>query len=486
LKQLRLYIYTSNSIKNNRKSKLANNQSNLVVCIKHSTTGITLVALVVTIVVLLILAGITLTYVMGDNSVFNRASDAKLKTDIANWKEKLELAKGPVIIDGLGTFDPDKYFEYIEEQGIIEDKETDVEDNEDGTYEVTTKPGYIYQIELVPTKENPKDAEIEYVGQAGELPPKIIKLTLTESDDKTSAQVSIEVKRGEGATYKYYWKEAGGEYGTAFYTGAELTQTITGLNLNEKTYIVKVEASNENGMTYKEEKMGIILSDGLLQKIAKIEESGVQTVSITGKNANGKPEEVTYSLNVMIYKGDLTLDGEALVDGSTLSNKVYSFGSAEDVSNGTERDAQNTVVLKVEGDLTINSGVTLTSVANAQGYGGPKGMIVYCTGKLTNDGTISMTARGARAEGQNVYLYKNANNSFEYVPSVGATGAVTASVNGKSNAAGLAGANGLSGSGRQTGGGGSGSALSYSWEAWTGAGGTGTSYSGGPGGGRFE
>ena len=31
------------------------------------------------------------------------------------------------------------------------------------------------------------------------------------------------------------------------------------------------------------------------------------------------------------------------------------------------------------------------------GMGGPKGMFVYCTEDLTNNGIISMTARGARA-----------------------------------------------------------------------------------------
>ena len=45
--------------------------------------GITLVALVVTIVVLLILAGITIMYVMGDNSIFKKAENAKNKTDQA-------------------------------------------------------------------------------------------------------------------------------------------------------------------------------------------------------------------------------------------------------------------------------------------------------------------------------------------------------------------------------------------------------------------
>ena len=46
----------------------------------ENAKGITLVALVVTIVVLLILAGVTLMYTMGDNSIFKKAQDAKDKT----------------------------------------------------------------------------------------------------------------------------------------------------------------------------------------------------------------------------------------------------------------------------------------------------------------------------------------------------------------------------------------------------------------------
>ncbi len=127
-----------------------------------ATTGLTLVALVVTIVVLLILAGITITYVVGDNSVFKQAQEAKLKTDIAGWQERLEMAKSPVFIEGLGTFNPDKYFDYIQQQGIINNKDTDVIDNEDGTCEVTTKPGYVFEIELMP---NPENQQMEVINQ---------------------------------------------------------------------------------------------------------------------------------------------------------------------------------------------------------------------------------------------------------------------------------------------------------------------------------
>ena len=50
--------------------------------------GITLVALVVTIVVLLILAGITIMYTMGDNSIFKKAQEAKNKTEQAIQNEQ--------------------------------------------------------------------------------------------------------------------------------------------------------------------------------------------------------------------------------------------------------------------------------------------------------------------------------------------------------------------------------------------------------------
>ena len=56
--------------------------------LKNSNRGITLVALVVTIVVLLILAGITLTYVFGENGIFKLAQDAKDKTDQAKLDEQ--------------------------------------------------------------------------------------------------------------------------------------------------------------------------------------------------------------------------------------------------------------------------------------------------------------------------------------------------------------------------------------------------------------
>lgn len=176
---------------------------------------------------------------------------------------------------------------------------------------------------------------------------------------------------------------------------------------------------------------------------------------------------------------------EIIVNDETYNTKVYNFnedinitadtvfGIEEDV--GTKNDyAQNMIVLKINGDLTIDEGTTLTTYASKDGYGGPKGMMIYCSGTLTNNGTISMTARGAYAEGQNVYLWKNTNSSYEYIPAVGANGGEKVPTRANGNI-------GNSGTNRQTGGGGSGSC--YSEYGTSGAGSQGTSYSGGTGGG---
>lgn len=162
--------------------------------------------------------------------------------------------------------------------------------------------------------------------------------------------------------------------------------------------------------------------NSLIAEIEKIKKSSYSTIEVTGKDEQGTEEKVNYNLHTIVYNQDLVLDGINSVDGATLSDNIYEFGNKEtDVATDSE-DAKNTVVLKVNGNLVINEGVTLTACKSDDGYGGLKGLMIYCTGTITNNGTISMTARGARAEGENVYLYENNNNTFEYIPAQGAKG----------------------------------------------------------------
>ena len=54
--------------------------------------GITLIALVITIIVLLILAGVSIAMLTGENGILNQATDARDDTKAAEIREKVELA----------------------------------------------------------------------------------------------------------------------------------------------------------------------------------------------------------------------------------------------------------------------------------------------------------------------------------------------------------------------------------------------------------
>ena len=56
-----------------------------------ASNGITLIALVITIIVLLILAGISISMLSGDNGILQKATDAKIDTEKASEKEQIQM-----------------------------------------------------------------------------------------------------------------------------------------------------------------------------------------------------------------------------------------------------------------------------------------------------------------------------------------------------------------------------------------------------------
>ena len=65
--------------------------------------GITLIALVVTIIVLLILAGISISMLTGQNGILNRAAEAKSKNGTAQNEDLVKLSTMDALSQGLGT-----------------------------------------------------------------------------------------------------------------------------------------------------------------------------------------------------------------------------------------------------------------------------------------------------------------------------------------------------------------------------------------------
>ena len=86
--------------------------------ISKQETGITLLTLFITIVILLILAGITISAITGDNGIIGNAGQAKEETEIANEKEIVEKAT----VQAMGN---NKYGNIVENELQSElDKET--------------------------------------------------------------------------------------------------------------------------------------------------------------------------------------------------------------------------------------------------------------------------------------------------------------------------------------------------------------------------
>ena len=66
-------------------------KQNIIKRYKNANKGITLIALVITIIVLLILAAVSISMLTGENGLLTKASDAKTQTEEKSAKEKVQL-----------------------------------------------------------------------------------------------------------------------------------------------------------------------------------------------------------------------------------------------------------------------------------------------------------------------------------------------------------------------------------------------------------
>lgn len=110
----------------------------------NKNKGITLIALVITIIVLLILAGVSIATLTGDSGILKQASKAKEETKLSEVKEKVNLMILDYEMEKVenGNLKLLAYFEGQKDKGEIED----VVENQEGNIEVTVD-GYIVVID---------------------------------------------------------------------------------------------------------------------------------------------------------------------------------------------------------------------------------------------------------------------------------------------------------------------------------------------------
>ena len=215
--------------------------------------GITLIALVVTIVVLLILSGITLNLLFSNDGIFNIANQSNIEFEIGALKDRINnviadwsierLTKPGVTIDDL--------WDKMVEADIIDNPEEDVsgpeKEGENDAYQVTTNEGYVVEIIVMPDGS----VVIGDVVKGDKLPPKIVNVETTSGTN--NIQLTVTMGRWENGTISYYYKKDGEEdinYKAFKENTTELTANIEGLEQNV-VYNIKIVAENENGSTEK-------------------------------------------------------------------------------------------------------------------------------------------------------------------------------------------------------------------------------------------
>ena len=177
--------------------------------IGNEESGITLIALVITIIVLLILAGISIAMLTGENGILTKAETAQVETKKAQYQEILELIGGEIrpdqIIEKLSTKEfmdiyEEKIQEEIQKENIL--KEATKERKNDTTIWVTTKEGWIYQI---------TEKEVILLGTREEnpTPPTLQEARITfayDPNDWTKGDVTVNITANAQKLFIQYAK----------------------------------------------------------------------------------------------------------------------------------------------------------------------------------------------------------------------------------------------------------------------------------------
>lgn len=155
--------------------------------------GVTLIALIITIIVLLILAGISIASLTGENGILNKSKTAKEETKKADYQETLQLIKLELTPDKtLENWNTEQYMEFYEYEIRNNEIFTDAKEikkifnDEELIIQIITKEEWVYRI---------TESNIEYLGLKSQVLPSIyvalVGNTLCFFDNEEDAKNSV-------------------------------------------------------------------------------------------------------------------------------------------------------------------------------------------------------------------------------------------------------------------------------------------------------
>ena len=280
-------------------------RENYTLANKKYSKGITIVSLVMTVILLLILAGISLQAFTG-SGLFGQAIKTKEQTKLAELEEQMKLSITEMIAQKNGEkVTIDEYIKYLKE---IENINITDEYEENGKYIIEVDDKYVFEI-------SDKDTyiSIDKEGLKEDLAPKIVLESITNTTNSISVQVST--KRNEGGKIEYYIKAEDEEEYTLKEKTKDTNYTYTGLTQNKK-YNVKIVAVTKNKLTAE------ILVDRTLESVPDLIEGDVTfTYSVDGQEI----DEITWTNKAVTVTASTTIKGYRLQtskDGKNWSNEA--------------------------------------------------------------------------------------------------------------------------------------------------------------------
>ena len=304
--------------------------------------GITLIALVITIIVLLILAGVVIATLTGDNGILGKAKTAKTTNDEEKAKEQIKIAvMGSYGKDGeLNYDDLTKNLGQIGIKDLPNEASYPLEVTLDGvsaTIEAngevnfTTSGGYTQTGDTITSPDGKTMKVGDYVDYDPTLEAKASDLTYTSTADKTGADSDQEFN---ATTYKsagYGWRILGVSNGKIRLISEEFIGAGTYTDSNRTYYTLKGQKGFINGIE-ELNKISAIFGHGKgAEKATSITVEDIN--AITGYNPTtakyGEGNSYEYGNKVTYTRGEGTQNTFNYYDKTNKTFKALTSGSTE-------------------------------------------------------------------------------------------------------------------------------------------------------------
>ena len=351
---------------------------------KKKNRGITIVSLVITIILLLILAGISI-QALTNTGLFEQALTAKEKAKISDYEEALSLSKTEAVFENN--------YPGAEQKSILERMKNILSGQElftgsdyeivDNTLTITTSDGYVFEV----TVDDAGDAKINYISKSDKIPP-IINITATSGTTNTIT-VTVTARKNEGGRIEFYIAKSGENYSNKadekiekIENNKEYTYTFENLE-QEKTYKIKVVAIATNKQ----------------EATAEIERT-------TGNIPELMAEDIKFAYDPKVWtNGDVKVT--AKIVNKEIDTKRFTLRLTRDIATDATEWATATEGLKVSTNgevyavLVDNKGQIGKSAAtgNVQ-YIDTKIPVANITSKTTNRITFTGTDTADTAKGE--------------------------------------------------------------------------------------